>query len=85
VNPTPYINFMPPEVIMFGQDRILQAFVEHPPDYIVWVTFSDPADYGFINFQVDYGREIYRWVQENYAESPMPYGPNFPMKLLRKK
>jgi hypothetical protein len=86
-NPTPYINLMPPEVIMFGQDSIVRAFAEHPPDFIVMVpvSISDPSDYGFRDFRKDYGREVSQWIEENYTSEPTVYGENFPMKLMRRK
>ena len=30
VNPTPYINFMPPELIMFGEENMVAAFRSSP-------------------------------------------------------
>ena len=35
VNPTPYCSLMPVEVVMFGEDQILEAFQRHPPDYFL--------------------------------------------------
>ena len=67
VNPTPYVNFMPPELIIFGEERMLAAFRAHPPDYVVLVGKST-AEYGYRFFGRDYGRNIYAWVQANYRE-----------------
>ena len=35
INPTPFINLMPPEILMFGEKRILEAFKLTAPDYIL--------------------------------------------------
>jgi hypothetical protein len=65
-NPTPYVNFMPLEVILFGQDRILNALSQHPPDMIVMVPKST-AEYGFEGFGRDYAQDIARYLKANYA------------------
>src|SRR5712691_1255187 len=36
-NPTRFMNFMPPEVLLFGEQTMLQSFEAHPPDRIVLV------------------------------------------------
>lgn len=85
VNPTPYINLMPPEVLMFGQQRILRALEQNPPDYILLVLGSDPSDFGYKSFAADYGRQIYDWIREHYREIPSPREPTYPLVLLEKK
>jgi hypothetical protein len=84
-NSTPYINLMPPEVMMFGQDRILRAYEEHPPDYIVLVLKSEASDYGFKGFNRDYGAEIFRWIEANYREVPARTELTYPLVLLERK
>ncbi len=64
-NPTPYIVLMPPEVIMFKQGGIRESFVEHPPDYVVYLG-SNVSEYGFVGFNVDYGKPIFDWIVGNY-------------------
>jgi hypothetical protein len=67
-NPTPYVNFMPPEIIMFGEAAILESFKTHPPDFILLVhkviveygngySWGDPGN----------GREIMEWVESQYV------------------
>lgn len=65
VNPTPYSNFMPPELIMFSEEAMLNALRQHPPDLIA-VVHKDTSEYGFRYFGRDYGREIMAWVRRNY-------------------
>ena len=84
-NPTPYVNLMPPEVLMFGEERILRAYERRPPDYIVLVLPSNPADYGYKSFAQDYGARIYRWIEANYRQVPAPTEPTYPLVLLERK
>jgi hypothetical protein len=83
-NPTPYITLMPPEVLMFGEDRIVRAFQQHPPDYIVMLDQSDASEYGFKGFGIDYGVEIAKWINANYSGVPFSPEPKFPIRLLRR-
>ncbi|MCB9889201.1 MAG: hypothetical protein H6836_06460 [Planctomycetes bacterium] len=66
-NPTGHINFMPPEVIMFGEQAILAALQAHPPDYVV-VLHRPTREYGLPLFGTDYGRSILHWVGRTYRE-----------------
>ena len=65
VNPTPYVNFMPPELIMFGEAHILDSFRVRPPDYIALV-HKNTAEYGFPFFGRDYGQQLFAWIVHNY-------------------
>lgn len=64
-NPTPYINFMPPEIMLFNERAILTAMRSTPPDYVL-VVHKDTAEYGFRFFGQDYGQEIFAWIESNY-------------------
>ncbi len=64
-NPTPYINFMPPELIIFGEARIIAALNARRPDYVV-IAHKDTSEYGSRFFGQGYGRDLFAWVQENY-------------------
>ena len=67
-NPTPYISFTPPELAAFGEDRMLAALREQPPDFIMVVHRNSRSDYGVGPFGVDprYGQRIMDWVWANY-------------------
>jgi hypothetical protein len=69
INPTPYINFMPPEMMIFGDNRILDAIKMNSPDYFVIVS-RDTAEYGYDIFGRDktLGNEIMNWVKEHYEQ-----------------
>ena len=66
-NPTPYINFMPTELSIFGEASMLKAFQSHPPDFIILVE-KDTSEYGVGPFGVDpgYGKLIMDWVGNHY-------------------
>ncbi len=68
INPTPYINFMPPELSIFGERNILTAMQENPPDFVLLVP-KDTSEYGVAPFGDDpnYGMEIMEWVKQEYA------------------
>jgi hypothetical protein len=64
-NPTPVVNLMPPEILMFGEDRILREFQASPPTYLVLV-HKNTMEYGFRFFGRDYGQSIAQWFDQNY-------------------
>lgn len=64
-NPTPFINFMPPEIVLFGEERMLAAFRANPPDVVV-ITHKDTSEYGYRFFGVDYARELGAWLRAEY-------------------
>jgi hypothetical protein len=89
VNPTPHINFMPPELIMFGERNILAAFEAHPPDYVA-VAHKQTEEYGLLYFGKDYGQKIHAWIMENYTQvklwgEPPLQSPAFGILLLKRK
>jgi hypothetical protein len=65
INPTGHLNFTPPALIMFGEEQMLADMMRHPPDLIVLV-HADTSDYNAQYFGRDYGREIARWINQNY-------------------
>lgn len=90
VNPTPYVNFMPPELVLFGEERILAAFEAVPPEW-VFLVHKDTSEYGFPLFGPDYGTRLASWIQSNYApvrqfgQPPLTPGTLFGIQLLRRK
>lgn len=64
-NPTKYISFMPPELIMFEQRNILAALREHPPDYVIRVP-RGLREYGHRTL-TDYAPELADWIETNYS------------------
>ncbi|UCF69165.1 MAG: glycosyltransferase family 39 protein [Acidobacteriota bacterium] len=66
VNPTPFFNFMPPEFIMFGEDRIVEAFRSSPPDFII-MTNRGAFEYGFKLMGRGYGEKLAHWMEQSYT------------------
>jgi hypothetical protein len=65
-NPTPFVNFMPPEEIIFGDDRWVEALRRAPPDIILIVP-KDTSEYGRGSFGEGYGRSLAAWVASEYV------------------
>ena len=61
----PLVNFMPLEFALYGEDRIVESFQNHPPDYIALV-HKDTSEYGFRFFGRDYGQTLWAWIHKNY-------------------
>ena len=68
-NPTPYINFMPPELRAFGEGRMLESLVEAAPDFVLLV-HKVSHEYGVGPFGQDpsNGQKIMNWVRDNYED-----------------
>jgi hypothetical protein len=88
--PLPFVNFMPPEVMAFGEDAMVQALDRHPPDIVVFI-HRDTSEYGFELFGTDpaYGRQIMTWIRAHYESTavighePMS-AAGFGIELLRR-
>ena len=65
-NPTPFYNFMPPELIMFGEGTIIEAFEAAPPDWVV-MTGRGATEYGFDYLGRGYGQQLADWIRQNYS------------------
>ena len=68
---TPYVNFNPPDLLLFGEDRMLEALKKSPPDY-VFLVHKDTSEFGERFFGRDYGRKIFAWIEDNYRQQPLP-------------
>ena len=89
VNPTPYNKLMPPELIAFGEQDVLQAFADDPPDFIMLV-HKDTSEFGARFFGRDYGRRIFEWIHAGYEPvlvigHPPLRDERFGMMLMRRK
>ena len=63
--PTRYINFMPPELAMYGEAAIVDALRTSPPDLIV-LMHKRAGLYGTPDFGTDYGRALDAFAREHY-------------------
>jgi hypothetical protein len=64
-NPTPYLNYLPPDVLMFGETEVLAAFKAHPPEYVVAIPRSF-KEYGVEGFGQGYAENLASWIMGNY-------------------
>jgi len=89
-NPTPYVNFMPPEFALFGEAAMLEAFRASPPDFVVLVNRSTD-EYDVKGFGRDFGVRLHAWVRQNYVEAARIADPTLAeysfseMTLLRRR
>lgn len=66
--PARYINYMPPELLMFGEARMVAELRAARPEAIV-LLHKPTAEYGVPWFGIDYGREFSRWINADYTLS----------------
>jgi Dolichyl-phosphate-mannose-protein mannosyltransferase len=59
------LNFMPVELLMFGEDAMAGELASHPPDFVALV-HKDSAEYGARFFGHDYGRDLAAWITGHY-------------------
>ena len=64
-NPTPYFTILPPEVLMFGEATMLQAYRADPPDYIA-VVKRTTREYGYTAFGKGYAESLDSWHRQHY-------------------
>jgi len=88
--PVRYINYMPPEVLMFGEERIVEDLRAHPPDLVLLVP-KNTAEYGLPWFGKDYGKAILGFVRAAYrpevriGDEPLEASSRFGARLLLRK
>jgi hypothetical protein len=87
VNPTPYTVFIPVELAMYGEARMLASLQAHPPDYVMLVHRETP-EYGVRYFGRDYARQIYTWVGQNFQPitviGALPFHGRFGILLMQR-
>jgi len=89
-SPLRVINLMPPELMAFGEDDVLQSLAAKPPDFVLLVR-KNTAEYGYPPFGSDarYGLRVVTWIDERYESvrftetDPDESDPG--MRLLRHK
>ena len=89
-NPTGHLNFMPPELVIFGEDAIVDAFRAEPPDLVV-LTHKDTREYGVGFFGSGYGQSLFTWIRERYrpiarfGDAPLVADSRFGTVLLERR
>lgn len=64
--PTRHINFMPPELDIFGERNIVQDLRKAPDPAACILIHKDTSEYGVPFFGTDYGLLIMKWVKRRY-------------------
>jgi hypothetical protein len=90
-SPLRVVNLMPPELLAFGEDDVLQSLEAAPPDLVLLV-HKDVSEYGYPLFGTDvrYGERTLRWLESAYevtrdiGSDPMS-ASGFGIRVLRKK
>ncbi len=67
INPTRHLNFMPPELEVFGENEILEDLKANPPDFVALV-HRDTSEYGLALFGTDYGQNLLDWAHKRYVQ-----------------
>jgi hypothetical protein len=75
-SPTPHINLMPPELRVFGEERIAADLAAAPADLVLLV-HKDTAEYGARWFGRDYGRAILAAIERTHERDQRIGGPPF--------
>jgi hypothetical protein len=74
LNPTRHLNFAPPEITIFGEERILADLRAQPPDYVILV-HRETREYGLPLFGTHYAPRLLEWVREDYASVALVGAP----------
>jgi hypothetical protein len=64
-NPAPYIVLMPPEIAMFGEEKILESYRKNPADFVLLLQY-DTSEYGLRPFGEGYAQRIAAWLRAEY-------------------
>jgi hypothetical protein len=88
--PSRYVYFMPPELLMFGEERMLAELRAARPAAVV-LLHKDTSEYGFPWFGRDYGRGFGAWLASDYApgalfgDEPLRAGSRYGARVLWRK
>ncbi|HEX2060438.1 MAG TPA: hypothetical protein VHK90_06830, partial [Thermoanaerobaculia bacterium] len=83
-NSTPYVTVLPPEVGMFGERAVVDAYARRPPDYIVRIPFTGRYDY-HVGGLHDYAPHLDRFVRDRYVNAMPAELRMLPVVLLRRR
>jgi hypothetical protein len=64
---TPFVNFNPPDLLLFGENNMIDALQKSPPN-VIMIVQKDTSEFGVPLFGRDYGNGIYTWIIENYED-----------------
>lgn len=75
-NGTGFVHLMPPELITWGEEAVLEAYRRSPPDVVV-LLHRDWSEYGTGPFGITYGRDLMRWLRSGYRSVRIVGDPPF--------
>ena len=86
---TRYVNYMPTEFRLFGEEAILSALEAAPPDWIALVE-KETSEYGVHYFGLAFGQTVGQWIAGHYAGASLIGSPpfvdgRFGILLMKKK
>ncbi len=87
-SPSPHVNYMPPELLIFGEDAMRESLERRLPELLLLV-HKDTSEYGARFFAVDYARSFAPLIRERYVpiggvgDTPFESGARFGIQLLR--
>ncbi len=79
--PTPFYNFMPPDIIMFGEENIIKALKKNKPRFSVLLPKYMP-EYGVKEFGRGYAEKLHKWLTKNYTIIKEIYDPEMKKDYL---
>ena len=69
-------NFLPSEMMMYGEQTMLTALSRQPPTFVALV-HRDASEYEAPSFGEDYARLVAGWLRQNYVELQLLGAPPF--------
>ena len=88
--PTPHFSFNPFEVLVYGEDAMVEAFASSPPAAVLLV-HHDTSEHGARFLGRNYGIALLTWIRENYhtvrqiGGPPLEPGTRFGVQVLEAK
>ena len=82
-SPLRLVNFMPGEVIAFGERVLLDSLESRPPD-VVFLVQRDTSDDGYPRFGTtsSYGQQVVSWVRDRHRTTAfVPEGSEARIRL----
>lgn len=74
--PTPYFDFHPFELFLYGEDRVLQSLQDRPPDYVMVVHLPMYAE-ELPFFGRHYAHRLDAWIKTHYSPTQLFGAPPF--------
>jgi len=89
-NPSRFVNFMPLELELFGESRMVADLEASAPRYVA-VMHRPTREYGVPRFGQHYGRELWNWIETRYepvavyGDPPLQEHSKFGIELRRRR